>query len=315
MTTHQEDANTKNTEIVVVPRWKDEFDLSDFFANASPRRFPLCDVSEQVPAEELFRTVQGLIVRWVAVYRAAILTENRRLDVFARVVLCLQQMDQVSGEAYHQWFRSASTNFETYSPRDWFIHAQRQELASLLDIELTRVVSGTIASADAPIESEVQNTSSLGDDVPEKITQVARAHDAGQSFLSWLSTKPSLEKEFDPAPWIEKWSPERQGVAPGASSILANEILDAVKREFYGWMTTYQVAMQAAQVQKGILLKVIRCVGVLQSQGIEKYLDWYSAISPEFGGFSPKLFFLHGGFTDLAMLLGGMNRGKFVDWT
>ncbi|MGH7969646.1 MAG: hypothetical protein ACREIC_13060, partial [Limisphaerales bacterium] len=104
---------------LVAPAWGDDFDLRPFFRNLHPRLFQLRDPAEYAAAETLFKLVQRLILRWVALYRCNIRSANRHPELIARTVLCVQMMKTGDAQAYRTWFLMNNKHFEGKAPRDW----------------------------------------------------------------------------------------------------------------------------------------------------------------------------------------------------
>jgi hypothetical protein len=113
------------------PPWQDEFNLQPYFKNVQPQFYRFVDAADYVPAQELSRFVQLVAVRWIAVYRSAILSFPRNPDILGAVLFCLWKMESVDEPSYRRWYIAPEVKFANRSPREMFLEHSSEDLSQL----------------------------------------------------------------------------------------------------------------------------------------------------------------------------------------
>ena len=124
-----------NRRALVVPAWGDEFDLTDFFLRLEPARFEFRDGADLPWVEDVFKTVQGFILRWVALYRSLVRSANVHPEAVTKSVICVRRMGELERSAYCSWFSSPNKDFDSTSPHGWFVRNGLEEVCHFLRCE------------------------------------------------------------------------------------------------------------------------------------------------------------------------------------
>lgn len=290
---------------LVTAAWGDDFDLRPFLRNLHPSLFKLPEPAEYAPAETLFKLVQRLIFRWVAIYRCNIRSANRHPELIGRTVLCVQMMKAQNAQAYHSWFLMNNKDFEGQAPRDWFLRNELEELANLLQVE-PEIRSATQTLGPESLGSVTEGGHSTRS-FPIIPAEASNPNEFRTRFLNWLSNQSNrnLESESALKSLLERWRPEKQSLASTSDRLLAFELFSVLEIEFCGWLNLYRSTLRAGLAHPGITAKVLHCLASVQLFPSNEYLDWFRSPQPDFNGKSPELFFAEKGLFDLIFLLSG----------
>ena len=290
---------------LITPAWGDDFDLRPFFRNLHPRLFPLRDSAEYAPAETLFKLVQWLVLRWIALYRCNLRLASRHPELIAKTALCVQMMKTGDAQAYHSWFLKNNKDFEGQAPRDWFLRNELEELARLLQLE-PEIHSATQTLGPASLRNVPEGGDSTRS-FPNLPGEASDLNEFRTRFLNWLSNRSNrnLESESALKSLLDRWRPDKQSLASTSDRLLAFELFSVLEVEFCGWLSLYRGTLKAGLVHPGVIAKVLHCLGALQTFPPNEYLDWFRSPQADFNGKPPEVFFAEKGLFELIFLLSG----------
>lgn len=291
-----------NGNALVLPAWGDEFDLTDFFLRLEPGRFGFRDSADLPWAKDTFKMIQGLILRWVALYRGLVRSANVHPEAMSKAVMCLRRMGDMDWSAYCSWFTAPDKDFEEITPHHWFMRNGLEELGTLLGSEKTgssvlqKPISGNVFKSDPVVRS-----STVPGFCPGEYNAVIKG------VLAQLkeAANAELEPPFNLRPLLDRWQPQNRQFISAPDGLLASEVFMVLEAESLGWLKLYHCALETARQRSGIMRQVLRCLQQLQAFGVGSYVKWFRSPQAEFGGISPESFFVGHGYVKLAVLLVG----------
>lgn len=288
---------------IIVPAWRDDFDLTEFFRKLEPSGFQFRDSRELASAQDLFRHVQHLILRWAALYRAVVRAANAHPEAVARTVKCVRQMGTMDWNTYRSWFTTSDKEFEGASPHDWFVRNNLEEFTPLLGGEQP----GSTADPIVTLGNSYPWQQSVGSPVSAQgVGPCSQLNDNVAALLGRLKTFATAEIEpgFDLMPLLNRCKPQNQKFSSTSDRLLASEIFMVLEAESWGWLNLYRAALAIARERGEILPRIVLCLQKLQLLGFERYLEWYRCAQAEFDERSPESFFVAEDLVNLAFLLG-----------